>query len=215
MYAKDEMPREKMAKMGAAALTDVELLQAVIGCGGKGNDFRQIAENLHGIIQDVGAKNLTMDNVLSIKGMGRAKATVVFAALEFWRRKHILCEAPIIDTPEKAAGMFGNIRNKPQEHFALATLDAARRPIRNHIVTIGTLTSSLVHPREVFALALQDRAASIIIAHNHPSGNLEISQQDRKVTDIMRRSGELMNIPLDDHLIVTEYGFMSVPGEDT
>ena len=213
MYTNDELPREKLANKGVAALTDIELLQAVIGCGGKGNDFRQIARNLNEKILDVGAKNLTIDDVLSIKGMGQAKATVVFAALEFWRRKHSRSDAPLIDTPEKAAEAFENIRSKKQEHFAMITLDGARRLINNHIVTIGTLTSSLVHPREVFALAIEDRAASIIIAHNHPSGNLDISKQDRKVTDIIKKSGEIMSIPLDDHLIVTENEFVSVPGE--
>ena len=213
MYSNDELPREKLASRGAAALTDVELLQAVIGCGGKGNDFRQIAKNLNNKILEVGAKNLTIGDVLSIKGMGQAKATVVFAALEFWRRKHLRSDAPLIDTPEKAAEVFANIRGKKQEHFAVITLDGARRLIGNHIVTIGTLTSSLVHPREVYALALEDRAASIIIAHNHPSGNLDISGQDRKVTDIIKKAGEIMNIPMDDHLIVTENEFVSVPGE--
>ena len=213
MYTKDELPREKLASKGAAALTDVELLQAVIGCGGKDNDFRQIARNLNEVILEVGAKNLTIDDVLAIKGMGRAKATVVFAALEFWRRKHSRIGAPLIDTPEKAAEAFANIRAKKQEHFAIITLDGARRLINNHIVTIGTLTSSLVHPREVFALAIEDRAASIIIAHNHPSGNLDISGHDRKVTDIIKKAGEIMNIPLDDHLIVTENEFVSVPGD--
>ena len=77
----------------------------------------------------------------------------------------------------------------------------------------GTLTQSLVHPREVFALAVEDRAASIIIAHNHPSGCLSVSAHDRKVTDIIKKAGEIMNIPMDDHLIVTECEFRSVPGE--
>ena len=122
-------------------------------------------------------------------------------------------EKPVIDTPEKAAKAFVKIRAKKQEHFAVLTLDSARQLINCHIITIGTLNQSLVHPREVFALAIEDRAASIIIAHNHPSGNLDISGQDRKVTDIIKKSGEIMNIPLDDHLIVTENEFVSVPGE--
>ena len=213
MYTKDEMPREKLASKGAAALKDVELLQAVIGCGGKGNDYKQIAKNLNDKIHEVGIKNLTMQDVLTIKGIGLAKATMVFAALEFCRRKFTRCEASIIETPHQAAEAFTNIRLKRQEHFAVITLDGARRLIGNHIVTIGTLTSSLVHPREVFALALEDRAASIIIAHNHPSGNLDISAHDRKVTEIIKKSGEIMCIPLDDHLIVTENEFVSVPSE--
>ena len=117
----------------------------------------------------------------------------------------------IIDTPEKAAESFSSIKAKKQEHFAMLTLDGARQLINKHVVTIGTLTRTLVHPREVFALAIEDRAASVIIAHNHPSGSLEISSEDRDVTSVMKKAGEIMNIPLDDHLIITENGFVSVP----
>ena len=119
----------------------------------------------------------------------------------------------VIDTPEKAAECFNHISAKKQEHFAVLTMDGARQFINCHIVTIGTLTSSLVHPREVFKLALEDNAASIIIAHNHPSGSLNISSHDRKVTSVIKKAGEIMNIPMNDHLIVTESAFVSVPGE--
>jgi DNA repair protein RadC len=157
------MPREKMNSKGAEAL-DVELLQAVIGSGGKGNGFKQIAKNLNAIIRKVGAENLTIDDVKSIKGIGDAKATVVFAALEFWRRKFTKQTRPQITSTEKAAEQFTSIRDKKQEHFAMITLDGARRLINTHIISVGTLTTSIVHPREVFALTIEDRAASIIIA---------------------------------------------------
>ena len=91
----------------------------------------------------------------------------------------------------------------------LLTLDGARRLINNRVVTIGTLMSSLVHPREVFSLAIEDRAASIIIAHNHPSGALDISEQDREVTKRIRQAGELLGIRLDDHIIVAGDDFVS------
>jgi len=197
-----ELPREKLYKRGAAALSDVELLQAVIGSGGRGNDFKQIAKNLNAAILKLGADNLTFDDVKSIKGIGDAKATIVFAALEFWRRKYTKQKAPMIDSPEKAAEQLHNIRGKKQEHFVLLTLDGARRLINNRVVTIGTLMSSLVHPREVFSLAIEDRAASIIIAHNHPSGMLDISEQDREVTRRIKQAGDIIGIRLDDHIIV-------------
>ena len=95
-----------------------------------------------------------------------------------------------------------HISNKKQEHLVLLTLDGARRLINNRIITIGTLMSSPVHPREVFSPAIEDRAASIIIAHNHPSGTLDISEKDRDVTMRIRQAGELLGIPLDDHIIV-------------
>jgi len=203
------MPREKLSKKGASALTDIELLQAVIGSGGKGNDFKQIAKNLSAVIQKVGPDNLTIDDVKAIKGIGDAKATVVFAALEFWRRKYTKQTAPLIDSPESAAEQLDYIRDKKQEYFVVLTLDGARRLISNKIITIGTLMSSLVHPREIFSLAIEDRAASIIIAHNHPSGMLDISEQDREVTTRIKLAGELLGIRLDDHIIVAGESYVS------
>jgi len=204
-----ELPREKLNRMGASALSDIELLQAVIGSGGKNNDFKQIAKNLNTVINKAGVDRLTYDDVRVIKGIGDAKATVVFAALEFWRRKFTKQVAPMIDSPEKAAEQLQHIKSKKQEYFVLLTLDGARRLINNRVVTIGTLMSSLVHPREVFAFAIEDRAASIIIAHNHPSGMLDISEQDREVTRRIRQAGDLIGIRLDDHIIIAVDEFVS------
>ena len=206
---KNDGPREKLNKKGPEALTDAELLQAVIGSGGKGNDFRQIARNLLEAINKTEIENLTIDDVRAIKGIGDAKATVIFAAFEFWRRKFTKQTRPTIDTAELAAAQFDFIRDKRQECLAMITLDGARRLIKKHTVTVGLLTSSPVHPREVFALAVEDRAASIIIAHNHPSGSLEISREDREVTKRIKEAGELMGIGLDDHIVVAGGGFVS------
>ena len=204
-----DLPREKLHTRGAAVLSDIELLQALIGSGGKDNDYIQIAENLNAVIKDVGADKLTIDNVKSVKGIGNAKATVIFAALEFWRRKFTKQIAPLIDSREKAAEQLNEIKNKRQEHFVLLTLDGARRLINYRVITIGTLTASLVHPREVFSPAIEDGAASIIIAHNHPSGTLNISEQDRKVSEIISEAGKILGIPLDDHIIVAGDNFVS------
>ena len=209
MQNKQELPREKLDRKGASALSDTELLQAVIGSGGKDNDYKQIAKNLNAAIQKTGAENLTIDDVKAIKGIGPAKATIVFAALEFWRRKYTKQSAPLIDSPETAAKQLDFIKDKKQEHFVLLTLDGARRLINSRTITIGTLTSSLVHPREVFSPAIEDRAASIIIGHNHPSGILVISEQDRDVSRCIKQAGELLGIRLDDHIIVTGDGFTS------
>ena len=209
MTGLSELPREKLCKRGASALSDLELLQAVIGSGGRGNDFKKIAKNLNSVIIKLGADNLTFDDVKSIKGIGDAKATIVFAALEFWRRKFTKQNSPLIDSPEKAAEQLHQIRNKKQEYFVLLTLDGARRLINNRVVTIGTLMSSLVHPREIFSLAIEDRAASIIIAHNHPSGMLDISSQDREVTKRIKQAGDIIGIRLDDHIIIAGDEFVS------
>ena len=209
MLIANEMPREKLNKKGAAALSDTELLQALIGSGCKGNDFKQIARNLNAMIQKVGINNLTVDDVKAIKGVGAAKATIVFAAIEFARRKLIKQTAPLIDSAERAAEQLSYIREKKQEYFVMLTLDGARRLINSRTITVGTLMSSLVHPREVFAPAIEDRAASIIIGHNHPSGMLDISEQDREVTKRIRQAGELLGITLDDHIIIAGDSFVS------
>jgi DNA repair protein RadC len=202
MQSRDDKHREKLDKKGAKALTDIELLQALIGSGGKGNDYKQIAKNLSNTIDKIGVDRLTISDVKSIKGIGDAKATVVFAALEYCRRKLIKQTSPIIDSTDKAAEQLTFIKNKKQECFVMLTLDGARRLINVHTITIGTLTASLVHPREVFVLAIEDRAASIIIAHNHPSGSTDIGNKDREVTKRISEAGELLGIKLDDHIIV-------------
>jgi len=204
-----ELPREKLRKRGAEALSDIELLQVMIGSGGKDNDFRQIAKTLNATIDKLGPENLTLGDVKSIKGIGDAKATIIFAALEFWRRRLIKQTAPLIDSPAKVVDHLDHIKNKKQEHFVLLTLNGARRLINSRIVTIGTLVASLVHPREVFSFAIEDRAASIIVAHNHPSGMLDISDADREVTRQLRLAGEIIGIRLDDHIVVAGDEYVS------
>ena len=209
MRDKLDLPREKLNRKGAAALSDLELLQAVIGSGGKDNDYKQIAKNLNSTILKTGADNITIEDILAIKGIGPAKATVIFAALEFWRRKYTKQTAPLIDSPEIAAKQLDFIKDKKQEYFILLTLDGARRLINVRTISIGTLTSSMVHPREVFSPAIEDRAASIIVGHNHPSGSLIVSNQDKDVSNCIKQAGELLGIRLDDHIIVTGDGFTS------
>jgi len=205
----NQLSRDKLSNRGASTLSDVELLQVIIGSGGKDNDFKQIAKNLYAVIEKVGIENLTIYDVKSVKGIGDAKASVVFATLEFYRRKFTKQTAPIIDSPDRAAEQFSYISEKRKEYFAMLTLDGARRLIDKHTISIGTMMASLVHPREVFSAAIEDCAASIIIGHNHPSGTLDISEQDREVTKRIRSAGELLGIRLDDHIIVTGDSFIS------
>jgi len=204
-----ELPRTKLYKKGSSALSDTELLQILIGSGVKGNDFKQIAKNLNSVIQKFGFDNLTVDDIKSVKGIGDVKASIFFATLEFWKRKHTKSTAPLIDSPEKAAHEFSYISEKRQEYFSLLTLDGGRRLIKARTITVGTLMCSLVHPREVFAPAIEDRAASIIVGHNHPSGMLDISENDREVTRRIRHAGDIVGIRLDDHIIVAGNDFVS------
>ena len=206
---KDLRPREKLAARGAASLSDYELLMAIIGSGNKQADVTKIARDLQKLLQDKG-RELTFDDLLSIGSLGPAKSTQIMAGFELWRRRFESSEQPVIDSPDKAADQLADIRDKKQEYFVCLTLDGANRLISKRIITIGTLTSSLVHPREVFAEAISDRAASIIVAHNHPSGNLQSSDADRQVTERLKEAGVLLGINLVDHIIVTSKDFASI-----
>jgi DNA repair protein RadC len=206
---KDLRPREKLAARGAASLSDYELLMAIIGSGNKQADVTKIARDLQKLLQDKG-RELTFDDLLSIGSLGPAKSTQIMAGFELWRRRFESSEQPVIDSPDKAADQLSDIRDKKQEYFVCLTLDGANRLISKRIITIGTLTSSLVHPREVFAEAISDRAASIIVAHNHPSGNLQSSDADRQVTERLKEAGVLLGINLVDHIIVTSKDFASI-----
>ena len=197
-----DRPREKLQAKGASALSDFELLQALIGSGNAQADVSKIARETLKIIKANGA-NVTYDQLQHVTGMGAAKVTEILAALELSKRYLLTSDQPIIDSPEKAVEQLADIRDKKQEYFVCLTLDGANRLIAKRIITIGTLTASLVHPREVFAEAITDRAASIIVAHNHPSGSLESSQADRDVTLRLKDAGELLGIRMIDHIIVT------------
>ena len=206
---KEDRPREKLAKSGAGRLSDLELLMAIVGSGNVQADVGTIARQVLKLLQDKKGE-LTYGDLRSVVGLGEAKIPVILAGLELAKRYLVDSDRPIIDSPERAVDLLANIRDKKQEHFVCLTLDGANRLIAQRVVTIGTLTASLVHPREVFADAITDRAAGIIVAHNHPSGSLEASQADREVTNRLRQAGELLGINLVDHIIITKDNFQSI-----
>lgn len=206
---KDLRPREKLQAKGAQALSDYELLMAIIGSGNAQADVTKIARDVQKLLKEKGSE-LDYDDLLAIKSLGPAKATQLMAGYELWRRQFEVFERPIIDNPASAVEQLADIRDKKQEYFVCLTLDGANRLIAKRIITIGTLTASLVHPREVFAEAITDRAASIIVAHNHPSGNLKPSQADEQVTKLLKNTGDMLGIPLTDHLVVTKGSYKSI-----
>ncbi len=206
---RSDRPREKLQIKGASALSDFELLQALIGSGNKQADVSKIARETLKLIKASGAE-VSYDELAKVTGLGLAKITEILSALELSKRYLLKSDQPIIDSPEKAVEQLSDIRDKKQEYFVCLTLDGANRLIAKRIITIGTLTSSLVHPREVFADAITDRAASIIVAHNHPSGNLEASDADRAVTRRLNEAGSLLGINLIDHLIVTGSSYQRI-----
>ena len=206
---KDLRPREKLQARGAEALSDYELLMAIIGSGTQYADVTKLAREVQKLLKEKGSE-LAYEDLLNVKSLGPAKATNIMAGFELWRSQFEVSERPIIDSPEKAAEQLSDIRDKKQEYFVCLTLDGANRLIAKRIITIGTLTASLVHPREVFADAITDRAASIIVAHNHPSGTLTASSADSEVTQRLEEAGVVLGIKLVDHLIISSSGHLSI-----
>ncbi len=203
------MPREKLQKSGPSSLTDLELLCLLIGSGNKQVSARDIAKRLLALLRTKGA-SISYDELTSIKGMGAAKTSEIVALFELGKRYLIPPDTPIISSTEDAVQQLGSIRNKRQEHFAVLTLDGANRLINNTIVFQGTLNQSLIHPREIFAKAIEDRAASIIVAHNHPSGNAEPSEKDINITNNLKEIGNLLGIQVLEHIIVTKNSYASI-----
>ncbi|MBC7098251.1 DNA repair protein RadC [Candidatus Bipolaricaulota bacterium] len=204
---KFERPREKLWAKGPQALSDAELLAILIGSGTKRKSALELASDIlragHGRLDQLGLEELAQ-----IKGLGEAKVSRIAAALELARR-HFQRGGLQIREPEDALPFFQEIRDKKQEHFAVLTLNGAGEVIQLRIVTVGLLDSTQVHPREVFADAISDRAAAIIIGHNHPSGQLQPSPEDIALTRRIVEAGKLLGIDVLDHLIVGKTGFFS------
>lgn len=206
---KIDRPREKLARYGTARLSDLELLMAIIGSGNARADVGKIAREVLKILRQ-NHRDFRFTQTNHTTQIIIRNITALLTSLELARRYLLDSDQPIIDSPEKAVELLADIRDKKQEYFVCLTLDGANRLIAKRVVTIGTLTASLVHPREVFADAIADRAASIIVAHNHPSGSLEASQADREVTHRLRQAGELLGISLVDHIILTKHSYKSI-----
>ena len=197
------MPREKLAKYGTATLTDLELLLLVIGSGNKQVSARATATQILKLLKEKGSE-VTYRDLVGVKGMGVAKTSEMIALFELGRRYLIPADEPVIASTDDAVEQLKDLRSRRQECFAVRTLDGANRLISNEIIFQGTLDRSIVHPREIFARAIEDRAASIIVAHNHPSGNPRPSEEDIAVTKRIQEAGELLGIKVLEHIIVTK-----------
>ncbi len=207
-----DRPREKLIARGAGALSDAELLAVIIGRGIPGRDVLQVAAETEKVIGDAPPDRISIGDLLRIKGMGEAKAAQIVAAFELARR-HLLKERIQIKEARDVLPFVNEIRDKRQEYFVCLSLNGAHEVIENRVVTVGLLDSNQVHPREVFADPLVDRAAAVIFAHNHPSGNPSPSPEDIALTKRLVDAGKLLGINVLDHLIVTKRGYLSLKQE--
>jgi len=203
-----DRPREKLVRKGPEALSDIELIAIIIGKGVPGKDAFQIAKEISKILKSDLAQ-LNHENLLNIEGVGSAKACQLMASFELARR-YLIKEDVKITSPTDVLPLVSNIADKKQEYFICVSLNGAGEVVGNRIITVGLVDHSLVHPREVFADAITDRAASVILVHNHPSGNLEPSKQDILMTKQLVEAGSVLGIKVLDHLIVSKKGYLSM-----
>lgn len=196
-----DKPREKLIRKGVPALSDFELLEVLVGSGNAHADVSQVARQLLKVFRR-GTDTLTYESLTNLRGVNTALASKILAGLELARR-HLVRDVEPLRTQQDIVARLDTIRAKQQEHFVALSLDGGQRLIAKRTITIGTLDTVLAHPREVFADPIVDRAASVVIAHNHPSGEAKPSNKDTTLTQQLAAAGQLLGIPLRDHLILT------------
>ncbi len=205
-YHEFDRPREKLVEKGAEALSDTELMAILIGSGTKNADVLTTSRKI--VKQFKNEMQPTLKALQEIDGVGIAKACIIAAALEFSRRK-LEKKSIIIRNADDILPLVSHIIPKKQEYFLCITLTGANEVITCRTITIGLLNASQVHPREVFADAITDRAASVIFVHNHPSGQLTPSRDDIAITKRLCEAGKIIGINCLDHVIVAESGHYS------
>ncbi len=201
------LPREKLATLGADRLSDQELVAVLLRTGSQKHNVLTLAAKIVQVVDDKGL-NLALDDITSIHGIGLGKASQVIAALEFSRRR-IRPEGLKIKFPSDVMPLLHHYCDRKQEHFISITVNAANEVLKTRVITIGLIDKSHVHPREVFADAITDRASAIIVAHNHPTGNIEPSRADIEITKTLKEAGKILGISVLDHLIFGNKGYYS------
>ena len=209
---KHSQPREKLMEKGAENLRDSELVAILLRTGIKGKGVLQVAREI--LKKHPTKKLLALDweNLKKIKGIGQAKACLFLAAFELTKRALEVEDnnLPTILCAKDAVAQLQELRTAKKEHFVALYLNARNQLIHKETISIGTLNASLIHPREVFKPAIENSVASIIVAHNHPSGSTEPSEDDVVVTKRLQEVGKIMGIEVIDHVIVTKNGFCSL-----
>ncbi|KAA6448733.1 RadC family protein [Bacillus swezeyi] len=213
-FPEDERPRERLLNIGAESLSNHELLAILLRTGTKKESVLQLSNRLIQTFDGLRLlKEASVEELSSISGIGPAKAVHILAALELGRRIHKLVyeERHVIRFPEDAANvLMEDMRFLSQEHFVCLYLNTKNQVIHKRTVFIGSLNSSIVHPREVFKEALKRSAASFICVHNHPSGDPAPSREDIDVTRRLGECGQLLGIELLDHIVIGDQKFVSL-----
>ncbi len=210
-----ERPRERLQRFGVEALSAQEILALILGRGIAGESVIVTAQRLLSRFGDLkGMAGASVEELSQIKGIGLAKAAQIKAAFELANRLDGYPEADkksSVRTPEDVVALVGSrLKGKKKEHFLVILLDTRGHLIKTSEISVGSLDSSIVHPREVFKEAMSASAASVIFAHNHPSGDPEPSEDDIKLSQRLAQAGEIMGIDVLDHIIVGDRSHFSL-----
>ncbi len=213
-----ERPRERLQKYGAESLSAQEILALILGRGIAGESVMVTTQRLlskFGSLKTLA--DASLEELSQVRGIGLAKASQIKAAFELAARLERYAEdekRPILKTPEDVVEFIkSSLKGKKKEHFLVVLLDTRSRLIKVSQISVGSLDSSIVHPREAFKEAISASAASVILAHNHPSGDDSPSEDDIILTKRLADAGELMGIEVLDHLIITDKGYLSLKRE--
>lgn len=209
-FPKIDRPREKLEKYGPGKLADAELLAILLRTGTKDLNVLKLSQKILQKFEKEKIVEISIEELKKIHGLGPTKACEIVACFELGKRMLKDKKSSILLSPKDVWERMEDIRGSKKEHFVVFYLDSRNQEIQRDIVSVGTLNESLVHPREVFEGAIKYNAASIIIAHNHPSGDLEPSQDDIEITKKLIHAGKILDIKIIDHLIVTKTGVNSV-----
>ena len=204
---KVERPREKLIAKGPANLKDEELLAILLGTGIEGKNVIEVAKQILGRYSKKRLLKLTYSDLSKIKGIGPAKACTILAAAELVKRALKVQDEtlPIIKSVKDVVAQAVYLRDKTREHLMTIYLNARNEMVwKKQSTFIGTLNANLVHPREIFEEALKHNAASVILVHNHPSGDSEPSKDDLTMTKRITEAGKIMGIDVLDHIIITK-----------
>lgn len=206
---KVDRPREKLEKYGSEKLSNSELLAILLGTGVKGMNVVELSNK---ILRKFSGDGLTKANFQELKntfGLGKAKACEISACFELGRRLLQNKRSALLLTPKDVWDGLKDIRDNKKEHFVVFFLDSRNQEIKREIVSVGSLDANFVHPREVFEPAVRHLASQIIIAHNHPSGDPEPSEEDLIITKRLVESGKIIGIEVVDHIIITKINYFS------
>lgn len=207
---KIERPREKLEKYGPEKLSNAELLAILLRTGVKGLNVIELSKKILKEFPKEKIVNITVRDLKSVFGLGSAKASEIVAFIELGKRLLKDKESRLIMSPIDVWENLKDIRDHKKEHFIIFYLNSRNQEIQREIISIGTLNANLIHPREVFEPAVKNLCSHIIIAHNHPSGNSEPSEEDIEITKRLVEAGKILGIEIVDHIVVSKNDYRSI-----